>query len=59
MWLLGFELRTFERAARCSYLLSHLTSSPEDGLEVLTFLAVSLVLGLQAYASTPSAFKGF
>jgi hypothetical protein len=26
MWLLGFELRTFGRAVRCSYLLSHLTS---------------------------------
>jgi hypothetical protein len=26
MWLLGFELRTFGRAVRCSYPLSHLTS---------------------------------
>jgi hypothetical protein len=26
MWLLGFELRTFRRAVRCSYPLSHLTS---------------------------------
>jgi phenylalanyl-tRNA synthetase alpha subunit len=26
MWLLGFELWTFRRAARCSYPLSHLTT---------------------------------
>jgi hypothetical protein len=26
MWLLGFELRTFRRAVRYSYPLSHLTS---------------------------------
>jgi hypothetical protein len=26
MWLLGFELRTFGRAVRCSYLMSHLIS---------------------------------
>jgi hypothetical protein len=26
MWLLGFELRTFGRAVRCSYPLSHLAS---------------------------------
>jgi hypothetical protein len=26
MWLLGSELRTFGRAVRCSYPLSHLTS---------------------------------
>jgi hypothetical protein len=26
MWLLGFELRTFERAVGCSYPLSHLSS---------------------------------
>jgi hypothetical protein len=26
MWLLGFELRTFGRAVRCSYPQSHLTS---------------------------------
>jgi hypothetical protein len=28
MWLLGFELRTFERAVGCPYPLSHLTSPP-------------------------------
>jgi hypothetical protein len=26
LFLSGFELRTFRRAVRCSYLLSHLTS---------------------------------
>jgi hypothetical protein len=26
MWLLGFELRTFGRAVKCSYPLSHLAS---------------------------------
>jgi hypothetical protein len=31
MWLLGFELRTFGRAVRCSYLLSHHTS-PSHGV---------------------------
>jgi hypothetical protein len=31
MWLLGFELRTFGRAVKCSYPLSHLTS-PRQGL---------------------------
>jgi hypothetical protein len=30
MWLLGFELRTFGRAVKCSYLLSHLTSPKEN-----------------------------
>jgi hypothetical protein len=29
MWLLGFKLRTFGRAVRCSYPLSHLTSPKE------------------------------
>jgi hypothetical protein len=35
MWLLGFELRNFGRAVRCSYLLSHLTSLTPTLLDAL------------------------
>ena len=43
MWLLGFELRTFRRAVRCSYPLSHLTSP----IQVIFILSSSLMTGVE------------
>jgi hypothetical protein len=63
MWLLGFELWTFGRAVGCSYLLSHLTSTPPPFLVMTLPYFMLLVACAQVEMAilfcTVQSLKGF